>query len=221
MRLQQLNEEDLRETFQRAREIADYSEPLPGGESELETYIRAAEEVGIPREATLQALRERFALHGEAFEVGQQVFAPSVDGFWYIATIQKLADHTATVQFGNGGTHTCAVSDLRHLSFLPGRKLQGDVKGWGWYNVRVNRYDADKQKLHVIHDDWSETKEAMQLHQLRLTKDQACPPTRTELDERATLKKALVRCAWLAGGTGLALGFLLDRLLPVLLGFLR
>src|SRR3712207_320800 len=140
-----LTEEDLRETFNRAREIAEQSAPLATPSSELEHYLQAAEEMGIPREATLQALRERTAVSG-TFSVGESVFAPSLDGFWYIAEVVSLGDHSAKVRFLSGGEHTCAVSDLRPLSFVPGRKLQGDVKGWGWYGIRVERFNAEKNK---------------------------------------------------------------------------
>ena len=64
-----LSEEQVRETVQRAREIAEHSPAPAASVSDLEAYVRAAEELGIPREAMLQALRERVQVPTETFKV--------------------------------------------------------------------------------------------------------------------------------------------------------
>src|SRR4051794_3063535 len=117
----QLTEGDLSETLSRAREIAERGAGV--STAECEALLAAGEEMGIPRDAILQALRERLPAVTETFVAGQQVFAPSVDGHWHPATIVTLGTHSAAVQFHNGGEHSCAVGDLRPLSFPPGRKV--------------------------------------------------------------------------------------------------
>lgn len=214
----QLSSEDLQHTFQRAREIATQAATAAEAGEGLEVYIKAAEEVGIPREATLLALRERLELHGAAAEVGDRVFAPSMDGCWYPATLIGKTEFSATVEFIKGGEHTCAMTDLRPLSLIPGRKLQADLKTWGWWRGEVVRYDAQAQKVHV---DCDGTKEAVSLHKLRLSRLQACPPTVAEQRVEALSRTSLMRCAALAGGLGLFAGLLLGRLLPIFLPFLR
>jgi hypothetical protein len=82
----------------------------------------------------------------------------------------------------------------------------------------VERYDPEKRRVHVLHDDWMGGKEAVPLHRLRLTPKTAAPAS---TKASPALKQALLRCAVLAGGVGLAAGVLLDRLLPMLLPFLR
>src|SRR5688500_18898375 len=111
MRLTQLTETELAETVQRAREIADQGRELATPEARYEDYIHAAEEVGIPREAMLQAIRERVLVPGENLEEGQIVFAPSADGFWYPAELKTLGEQTSTVHFVTGADHTCATAE--------------------------------------------------------------------------------------------------------------
>jgi hypothetical protein len=211
-----LSDQDLRETLQRAREIAEQSRDLVATEESCEEYLRAAEEVGIPRQAVLQALRERFLIPAEPFEVGQMVFAPSMDGFWYPAELLSITPHTAKVRFVSGGEHTCAAGDLRPLALVPGRKLQADVKGWGWYKSVVERYDPEGGKVHIVHDDWAGTKERVPLHKLRLAPEHAEPARKEELDAAAAAKRAVQRATLLAGTVGVGLGLLLSKLLPLI-----
>jgi len=215
---QHFSEEELRETFQRAREITEQSRDLAAPEAQYEDYLKAAEELGIPREATLQALRERLLISGEAFTEGHIVFAPSVDGFWYPATLLTLNEHTVTVRFLSGAEHTCARSDLRPLSLLPGRKLEADIPNWGWFGVTVDKHNEEKGKVTVR--DWADEKYTVPLAKIRLSAKAAAPPSRKE-QRSAQAKGALMRVGLLAGSVGLAAGFVLDRLLPLVLPFLR
>jgi len=113
MPLQHLNDEALRETIQRAREISEYGRELSLPDSELEAYLQAGEEMDIPREALLQALRERQPVLVQRFSVGDQLFAPSVDGFWYPAEVLETGDHTTKVRFVKGSEHSIATGDLK------------------------------------------------------------------------------------------------------------
>lgn len=219
MPLTQLSNEEVSETLTRAREIAAYSRELDSPEREYDAYLQAAEEMGVPREAMLQALRERMLVPGENMEVGQHVFAPSADGYWYVAELLSTSDHTAKVRFLSSGEHTCALADLRPLGLIPGRKLQADVKDWGWYKCYVLRHDAEKNKVQVSHDDWAPQQEWVNLRKLRLTKDHVHP--KKTPDTREDTKGILARAMLLALGFGTVLGFFLDRILPHLFPFFR
>ncbi len=213
----QLSEEEVRETLQRAREIADQGRALAGPQGGYEVYLHAGEEVGIPREALMQALRERHAVPLETLAAGQTVFAPSVDGHWYPAVLSSLDAHSATVRFVNGGEHTCAANDLRPLTLVPGRKLEADWPGWGWFGCTVEKYNPDKGTL-TLTDGWS--KKSLPLEKVRLPKREAAPLTTQERRIAAINRIVLTRCALLAGSAGIGLGFLLARFLPQLLPFL-
>ena len=211
-----LSEEESRETVQRAREIAEQGREPAALEADYEVYLQAAEEVGVSREAVLQALRERLLVPSRAFAEGETVFAPSSDGFWYPAVLKSLGEQTAAVEFVSGGEHTCALADLRPLTLIPGRKLQADLKGWGWGDAIVERHDAGKRKVRVVHDDWFGTKETVPLTGVRLAREHAVPERRTERNPEQLARAALVRYGVLAGGAGVALGLLLAKLLPFL-----
>ena len=218
MPLRQLTEDELGETLQRAREISAQTSGPALPNAELQAYLDAGEEMGIPQEALLQALRERELAAPAVLQVGELAFAPSADGHSYPAEILALTDHTASVRFVNGAEHTCARVDLRPLALVPGRKLQADIADWGWWGVVVEKFDAAKGKVHIVHDDWYGQKEVVPLHRLRLAPKAVKPPPSKS---PPALQQALMKCALVAGGVGLAAGILLDRLLPLLLPFLR
>jgi hypothetical protein len=213
-----LSETELHETLARAREIADRGGERVAPDVAFDAYVQAAEEMGIPREAILQALRERSAGAGFEFAEGQRVFAPSLDGFWYPARIVNIGDLTAVVKFDQGESHSCAMADLRPLALIPGRKLEVDWPGWGWWTVTVESYDAESGALCVT-DGWSSKR--LSLNKVRLPSRIASPAGTAERRLAAVSRAALIRCGVLAGGAGLAAGVLLDRLLPWLLAFLR
>ncbi len=208
----QFSEEELGATIQRAREIAEQSHTLAAPSGDVEAFLSAAEEMGIPRGASLQALKERGLIAEQAWEVGQQVFAPSADGNWYAATVASLDSHTATVRFLGGGERTCPLADLRPFSLVPGMRLEGDLKDWGWWGIVVERFDETKGKVRVTHDDWFGGKETLPLQKLRLPGKKVKPEIQKgTLSER--YRAALIRASLLAGGAGLLLGFALSQLL--------
>jgi hypothetical protein len=212
----QLSEEELGSTVQRAREIAEQTHTLTAPSGDVEAFLSAAEEMGIPREASLQALRERGLVADQSYSVGEKVFAPSADGNWYPATLSVLDGVRATVQFVSGGESTCAASDLRPFQLLPGTKLEGDIKEWGWWGVIIERYDEAKGKVHVAHDDWAGGKESLPLHKLRLSGKKVKPAEKQSSTFSERYRATLVRCALLAGGGGAILGFALSQLLQYL-----
>ena len=112
----QLTEEEVSQTLQRAEEIAAAGTSVPGLEQTYANYIKAAEEIGIPREAVILALRERLDIQMDSVEIGARVFAPSADGFCYAATVTGVDGQSATVQFVTGGTATTSISSLKTFS---------------------------------------------------------------------------------------------------------
>lgn len=82
----------------------------------------------------------------------------------------------------------------------------------------VERYDPNKGRVHIVHDDWFGEKEVVSLDRVRLVDKQKA---RKEGVANPALRQLLTRWALVAGGVGLAGGVLLDRLLPIVLPFLR
>src|SRR5437016_2718188 len=119
----QFSEEERRETLRRAQEIAD-NPPARSETGELESYLRAAEETGIPRDAVLAALRERLLVPADSLKEGDLVFAPSADGASYPARIDRFQGDEVVVTFMSGGEHTLALASIRPLGLVPGRQLQ-------------------------------------------------------------------------------------------------
>jgi len=140
-----LDETALTEVILRAQEIsAQTNLMLTPDHPEVEEYIRAAEEAGIPREATIQALRERLAFPLEAFTVGENVFALSADGRHYVAKLLSLEGRQAKVHFLSGSDHVCDVTDLRLFSLTPGQKLNYFSKKHQMrVHGRLENYDRD------------------------------------------------------------------------------
>lgn len=210
----QLTEQELSETLDRARQLS-----LSGDTDttvDLEPYIHAAEEMGIPRAATIQAFRERNLLPTE-FKEGTLVFAPSVDDHWYIGKITHLEGSTARVEFEAGGNRRYPTTDLRPLSLLPGKLVQTLHKDWGWTGSRVTGYNRETRKVEV---ETNGTQGKYPLDEVRLTRNQANPPTPAEQKVLALNRAALLKVAVWAGGGGLVAGMLLARFLAQLFPFL-
>src|SRR5262249_13220678 len=96
------SEEEKRDTLRRAQEIADSSRAVDPS-NDLQAYLNAAEEAGVPRSAMLAALQERLIVGTEPFKEGDMVFAPSADGACYPARIEGITNSDASVVFVSGG----------------------------------------------------------------------------------------------------------------------
>jgi hypothetical protein len=214
--LRHLTETELGETLARAREIAAETGELEAG-GELETYVHAAAEVGIPAEAMRQALRERAPLIQQPPAVGDLCFAPAADG-WYPARILSLNEHSARVHFVSGSEHDCPVRELQPFSLIPGRKLQADLKNWGWYDCRVERYDAERGQVYLIEDDWAGGKNKAPLHKLRLVEKHVRPEVAAA--EAQKQRRFSAAAVYWAAALGFAGGYVAQFLIPQLLRFL-
>lgn len=204
-----LSAEELSETIERARVLARHGPDGPILDADVDAYVSAAEEVGVPREAFLHALRERLQLHQPEFQVGDRVFAPSADGHWYLAELLAVAGPAAQVRFLSGAQHQCAAAELRSGSLIPGRKVQVDWPGWGWYSTAVIRLDERKGRLKAG-NNWGAC--TVPLEKVRLTATLANPSYQSSA-ERGRRPWAVL--AWVAAAAGVA-GYLVGQLVPFL-----
>ena len=206
MVVQHLTDEEVKGLMARAREIAARAAGSDLPADTVEHYATAAEEVGIPRDAMLEALRERLPVE-RGVSVGEMVFAPSADGRLYIARVSALGEPGAQVEFLHGGEFVCPPGLLRPLELLPGRRLEGKIKDWGWYPVKILSYDAGRGKVRVAHDDWTGTEETLPLAKLRVGVQK--PKTRSDAAVEGA-RGILLR--------GLAVGLALGGVLGILVG---
>jgi len=164
----QLNEEDLSQTTRRAFELATIGQDATTLEKKFADYIRATEELGIPRDAVLQALREQLNVHDMEVESGQRVFAPSDDGHWYAATVTSVNGEQTTVRFDSGGARSCEKMSLRPFSLAPGLVVHACHKGDdSWWAARIRSYNPEKDKVEVVYR-LDGTTETLPLKRIRL-----------------------------------------------------
>jgi hypothetical protein len=168
MQQMKLSDEELAQTLQRAEQIATRVPHGTALEEKYDAYLRATDEMGIPREAVIQALRERLNIRDMTVEPGTRVFAPSADGYWYVATVTQVDNDRASVRFEAGGEHTCGVDELKPASLLPGTIVHACWTGDDiWYGARIRKYNTDKKKVEVIYRA-DGTVETLPLDRIRL-----------------------------------------------------
>lgn len=171
-----LDDASLGEVVRRAQEIQDQTQLMLEPNPDLEQYVKAAEEAGIHRDATMQALRERLSLPVEMFKPGEYVFAKSADGFYYTALLMAIEGRKAKVEFLTGSEHYCDASDLRLFSLTPGQKISYFSKGSGmWWEGQLTKFNRDKKTVTVT--NWGDS-ETVALEKVRLPRDvQVLPMT--------------------------------------------
>lgn len=164
-----LDDASLGEVVRRAQEIQDQTQLMLEPSPDLEQYVKAAEEAGIHRDATMQALRERLSLPVEMFKPGEYVFAKSADGFYYTALLMAIEGRKAKVEFLTGSEHYCDASDLRLFSLTPGQKISYFSKGSGmWWEGQLTKFNRDKKTVTVT--NWGDS-ETVALEKVRLPRD--------------------------------------------------
>ena len=160
--------QELGEVLRRAQEIQDQTQLMLEPRPDLRAYVDAAEEAGIERDATMQALRERLSFPAEMFKPGEWVFAKSADGFFYVALLMSLEGRKATVQFLTGSDHMCDGNDLRLFSLTPGQKIGYFDKGSGmWWEGRLESFNRLSKSVTVT--QWGE-QSTLPLEKIRLPK---------------------------------------------------
>ena len=164
-----IDEASIGDVVRRAQEIQDQTQLMLNPHPDLEQYVRAAEEAGIDRDATMQALRERLSFPIEKFKTGEYVFAKSADGFYYIALLTELEGRSAKVEFLTGTEHHIDAGDLRLFSLTPGQKISYYSKGSGmWWEGQLVKFNREKRQ--VTASAWGDT-ETVALEKIRLPRD--------------------------------------------------
>lgn len=164
-----LDDATLGEVVKRAQEIQDQTQLMLEPHPDLEQYVRAAEEAGIHRDATMQALRERLSFPIEQFKPGEYVFAKSADGFYYAAVLHHIEGRKAKVEFISGSEHFCDAADLRLFSLTPGQKIGYFSKSSGmWWEGQLSKFSREKKQITV--SSWGEN-ETVPLEKVRLPRD--------------------------------------------------
>jgi hypothetical protein len=208
-----LTDEEVSQTLTRAVQIADSKTEMPitGKPGGYEAYVSAAEEVGIPREAMVQALRERQLLPVESLTPGDVVFARSVDNSFYAAVIEKVdSDAAIRIRFVGGGDHVVPACDIRPLAMTPGKIVlfQHEEMGEGiWYSGRVTEYHSTTRQVVV---SCAGSSLSVPISRIRIRSEKvrnaSVSPTVRQL-----LIRTIVITGSVTGGIGFLLGWLLHR----------
>jgi hypothetical protein len=194
----------MREALSRAEELHLRSALAAGDSPAYESVLSAAEEMGIPREAMLQALQEKLGKPMDTPAAGQMVFARSADNNYYVAGVLEAASGRVKVRFLSGGENTLSEEHLRPCKFVPGMKVIVQWPLWGWYKGDVVSYDYKKKKI-VVSDGWQEKKLPISAVRLEADKKQGSNP-------RAKLYWTLITVGMAIGGPiGAAVTWLLMR----------
>jgi hypothetical protein len=139
-----LSDEELAAVVRRAHEIHALQGRLEESRGSLGEYVAAAEEMGVPRDAMMQALNERFAFLNREVTPGMLVFARSSDGRNYAAKVVSADGDAVAVRFLNGGEGTVGRHELQEASFAPGAVYEYySPMNMRYVRGSVVRYDQD------------------------------------------------------------------------------
>ena len=199
-----LSDEEVAAVVQRAHEIHSLEDRLDTSEAQFEQYVKVAEEMGVPRDAMMQALNERFAFLDETLNEGDFVFAKSGDGHYYVARIDKVVESGAHVQFLNGSEAAVGMPDLRKASFTPGSSLEFLSKEFGMY-VKGKCVQYNSAARTVTLSSWGE-EYTVPLSKLRIRKEKS-PSNR----DARSLALMIALSAVAGGGIGAAIMYFVTR----------
>ena len=174
-----LDRDDLLQMLSRAEEIAAADAGRSPLEARFVEYLQVTDELGLPRQAVLRALHEQLGLQDLQVEPGVRLFAPSVDGFWYAASVVDVDRDRVRVRYDAGGQAVCDYAELRPFSLVPGMAVQACWKGNNkWHSACVRQYNAETNQITVFRADVYHADgviELLPLDQVRLP-----PPKRQE-----------------------------------------
>jgi hypothetical protein len=166
-----LSDEELAAVVQRAHEIQSLQGRLEESRTSMDDYVRVAEEMGVNREAMVQALTERFAFLDREIEPGLLVFAKSGDGRCYPAKVVTTNGDMVSVRFLNGGEARVGRHELQEATFAPGAQYEFLSPSYQMYcKAQVSRFDRDS--LTVTFNYWG-TEETVPLAKVRMPKPRA------------------------------------------------
>ena len=149
-----LADEDIRAIVARADELQRFA-AIP--QEELESLVRAGEELGITKAAMERALRERLGTPADPPKVGELTFAKSTDDKYYVALVESSSGEDFRVRFLRGGERILARDELRPCAFLPGERVVCPWPSWGPWTCTVLNYDVADRRITVT-DGWGETR---------------------------------------------------------------
>lgn len=141
-----LPDQTLRDVLQRAQEISSETGLMLKQNPEWSDLLQAAEEAGIPREAILEALRERIAPDTQEYEVNELVLATDGNGWYHTARIDSVRSATARVRFLGGGDADLPLQDIRRFTLVPGAKVN-IFYGGVWTTANVVSYNRDAMSV--------------------------------------------------------------------------
>ena len=148
-----MTDEQRLQILTRAEEIRSQGSIRLDDSTEIEQLLSAAEETGLPRDAVMQALRERIVVDTRPVELGSLVFAKSADGCSYPARVTMNDDSIVHVEFLSGASATLVKDDVRAFTALPGQILNCPWPHFGWWDCRVLSFDVKREMVHVS-DGW-------------------------------------------------------------------
>lgn len=141
-----MREDELSGLLRRASEISTETEEILTNDPEMAMIAHSAEEAGLPREAVLQALRERLAERNNLFKANEIVLAGSADGMFYAALVKGTEGGTVKVRFFQGGDAFVPATAIQPFSAIPGSKFQFFTDALGmWTTGRLTRFNEDSR----------------------------------------------------------------------------
>ena len=168
-----LSDEELAAVVQRAHDIHTLQGRIGEERRGLDEYVKVAEEMGVPREAMMQALNERFAFLDREIETGQIVFAKSEDGRAYAAKVVSSGEDSVQVRYLNGGEARVGRHELQEATFSPGTVYEYHSPSYMMYlKSQVVRYDRDS--MTVTFNYWG-TEETVPLSKVRVPRPRTGP----------------------------------------------
>lgn len=196
-----LTEQEIRDVLARAEEIQQAVDT----EAELQAVVRAAEELGLQREAVERAIQERFGRPAHPPGAGDLVFAQSANERFYAAEVVEPGPDRVRVRFLNGSEHTVPWSAIKPLNLLPGDRVVCQWPWWGAWTSTVVSYNSTKRCVRVD-DGWGST-ETFPLSEIWLN-----PPKNKHAGRRAHVYLFLVGISFAIGGiVGTVLTLLLSK----------
>lgn len=144
-----LNQETIRTILLRAQEIDRESHVDPQNDPKFASLVSAADEAGINKDSVIQALRERVAILSAEPEIGDKVFALSVDGDYHLAKFLGESGEYSSVEFYGGGTAKILSTMIKPFQMIPGAEVQVPWDRKKWVSGKVIDLDEENKWLYV------------------------------------------------------------------------
>lgn len=147
--LDSMNQETIRSILLRAEEIDRDSKLDPQTDPRYVGLVEAASEAGINKDSVIQALRERVSILEAEPEVGDLIFAMSVDGDYHLAKFLGESGEYTSVEFYGGGKADVLSSTIKPFQMIPGSEVHVKWDRRGWVAGKVLDKDPEKNWLYV------------------------------------------------------------------------